>query len=173
MSRMIRGSAVLFAFSLVAACSDVTSPTPFAQTARLSGGGGGGGGGGTVTPPSSCVPQISAFDNTPGYGPYSPVVADIRTRVTVKNCSSSAVTLQARVTYQGVFWGGSTFNFPVTCAMIIGANSSLTCQLREKYLFIQQTYHVIFDVLDASGAVVATSSADVDTPLVPNPAPPI
>ena len=139
-----------------------------------SGGGGGslsgGGGGGSVTPPSNCVAQISSVSNTAGYGPYGPNVADIRTKFSVKNCTAAVATWQARATYTGPFWGGSTFSFPLSCSLTVGANSSATCQLTERYLFIQQTYVVTIDVLDASGNVLATSSESVATPTVPNPA---
>jgi hypothetical protein len=130
---------------------------------------GSGGGGGTVTP-GNCVAQISSFSNTSGYGPYGPNVADIRTRLTVKNCTGAAVNWQARATYTGPFWGGSVFSFPLTCALPIGAGSSGTCQVTERYLLIQQTYTVTLDVLDANGSVVATASESVATPTVPNPA---
>ena len=62
--------------------------------------------------------------------------------------------------------GGSPVVSPTTCV----AGSSQTCSITERYLFIQQTYGVTLDVLDANGAVLATTSANVDTPTVPNPA---
>lgn len=122
-----------------------------------------------MTPPSNCVAQITSFNNTAGYGPYGPNVADIRTRFTVKNCTSSAVTWQARLTYHGPFWGGTVFDFPMSCPLSIAANSSATCQVTERYLLILQTYDVTLDVLDANGNVMATTAATVATPLVPNP----
>ena len=115
--------------------------------------------------------DVSAFNNAPGYGPYSPIVADITTKFTVRNCTAAAVSWQARVTYRGPFWGGSVFSFPLTCALPIAARSSGTCQVRERYLFIQQIYQVTLDVLNGSGGVIATSTASVATPAVPNPAP--
>ena len=134
------------------------------------GSGGGGGGGGAVVLPTTCVAEISSMSNTAGYGPYGPQVADIKSKFTVKNCTSAPVSWQARVTYSGPFWGGATFAFPLTCSLGIAARSSQTCSITERYLFIQQTYGVTLDVLDASGAVLATTSANVDTPTVPNPA---
>ena len=133
-----------------------------------SGGGGGGGGGGVA--PATCVADISSFNNTAGYGPYGGGVADIKTRFTVKNCTALAVNWQAKLTYRGPFWGGTVFDFPLTCAMPIAANSSATCQVTERYLLILQTYDVSLQVLDAAGNVLATTSAVVATPLVPNPA---
>ena len=62
--------------------------------------------------------------------------------------------------------GGSPVVSPTTCV----AGSSQTCSITERYLFIQQTYGVTLDVLDANGAVLATTSANVDTPTVPDPA---
>ncbi len=129
----------------------------------------GGGGGGTVTPPSNCVAQITSFNNTAGYGPYGPNVADIRTRFSVKNCTSSAVNWQARLTYHGPFWGGTVFDFPMSCPLAITANSTVTCQVTERYLLILQTYDVTLAVMDGNGHVLATVSAPVATPLVPNP----
>lgn len=180
MSLSVRSASALLSLLAMAACSGGASPvSPTATTlasapatnASGSGGGGGGtsggGGGGTVTP--GCVAQITAFDNTPGYGPYGPNVADIRTRVTVKNCGGSAVAWQARATYTGPFWGGATFDFPLGCDLAIAGGKSGTCQITERYLLIQQTYHVTLDVLDAAGHVLATSQADVATPAVPNP----
>ena len=139
----------------------------------LSGTGGGGGGGGAVGgggAPATCVAEISAFNNTAGYGPYGGGVADIKTRFTVKNCTAQAVNWQAKLIYRGPFWGGTVFDFPLTCAMPIAANSSATCQVTERYLLILQTYDVSLQVLDAAGNVLATTSAAVATPLVPNPA---
>lgn len=184
--------AVLIAVSVafMAGCSNVSNPVSPSNATALSsgtlagpvlasgsgsgggtgGGGGVGGGGGGGTVPPSCVAEISSFSNTPGYGPYGPNVADIRTRLTVKNCTGAAVSWQARATYTGPFWGGSVFSFPLTCALAIGAGSSATCQLTERYLLIQQTYTVTVDVLDASDNVMATTSASVATPSVPNPA---
>lgn len=182
MSLSVRSAFAFVSLLAVAACSGSVSPvspsatTPASgptTTASGSGGGGGGGtsggggGGGTVTP--GCVAQITAFDNVAGYGPYGPNVADIRTKVTVKNCGSSSVTWQARATYTGPFWGGATFNFPLTCDLAIAGGKSGTCQITERYLLIQQTYHVTLDVLDGAGNVLATSGADVATPAVPNP----
>lgn len=184
MTVSLRSTLALMALLAMTACSGgvtplspsaTTSITP-AATASGSGGGGGGGGtggsgggggGGTVTP--GCVAQIASFDNVAGYGPYGPSVADIRTRVTVKNCTGSAVAWQARATYTGPFWGGQTFNFPISCDLSIAGGKSGTCQVTERYLLIQQTYHVTLDVLDASGAIIATTGADVATPAVPNP----
>lgn len=183
MSLSVRSASALLSLLAMAACNGGASPvSPTATTlasapatnASGSGGGGGGGGtsgggggGGTVTP--GCVAQITAFDNTSGYGPYGPNVADIRTKVTVKNCGGSAVAWQARATYTGPFWGGATFDFPLSCDLSISGGKSGTCQISERYLLIQQTYHVTLDVLDAAGHVLATSQADVATPAVPNP----
>jgi hypothetical protein len=133
------------------------------------GGGGGGGGGGTTTPPANCAAQISSFNNTAGYGPYGPNVADIKTRFSVKNCTASAVNWKARLTYHGPFWGGTVFDFPLTCNMAIAANSTTTCQVTERYLMILQTYQVTLDVLDASGNLLDTAAASVATPTTPNP----
>lgn len=74
------------------------------------------------------------------------------------------------MTDTGTFRGGTTFDCPLSCDLAITANSSLSCQVRERYLYILHTYDVRLDVLDASGAVLATSSATVSTPSVPNPA---
>lgn len=181
MSLSLRSALALVPLLAVAACSGGTSPiSPSATTlasapassASGSGGGGGGtsgggGGGGTTTP--GCVAQITAFDNTPGYGPYGPNVADIRTKVTVKNCTGGAVAWQARATYTGPFWGGGTFDFPLTCDLTVAAGRSGSCQITERYLLIQQTYHVTLDVIDQAGHILATSAADVATPAVPNP----
>ena len=144
---------------------------PDDRVQALSGGGGGGGsgGGGVVTPPANCVAQITSFSNTSGYGPYGPQVADIRTRFTVKNCTSAAVNWTARLTYHGPFWGGTVFDFPMTCAMPIAARSSATCQVTERYLLILQSYDVTLDVLDAEGNVLGSAAATVATPTVPNP----
>ena len=135
----------------------------------LSGGGGGGGGGGVVPPPAACVAQITSFSNTAGYGPYGPNVADIKTRFSVKNCTGAAVNWQARLTYHGPFWGGTVFDFPMSCGLAIAANATLTCQVTERYLLILQTYDVTLEVLDASGKLLASTSASVATPVVPNP----
>ncbi len=176
MSRAVDITLAVLVLALTAACTDTTAgptaaPNPAPSLASGSiGGGGGGGGGGAVTPPATCAAQITTFDNVSGYGPYAPNVADITTRVEVKNCSGASVAWQARVTYTGPFWGGSTFDFPVSCTLVIAANSTGKCQVREKYIFIQQTYRVTLNVLDASGNVLATQWADVATPLVPNPA---
>ncbi len=163
--------------STISAAAATSSVVTGAPTIKLSGSGGGGGtgggsggGGGTVTPPATCTAEITSFSNTAGYGPYGPNVADIRTRVSVKNCTSSAVAWQARATYTGPFWGGTVFSFPLTCKMAIGSTSTATCQLTERYLLIQQTYLVTLDVLDANGQVLATASESVATPTDPNPA---
>ena len=141
-----------------------------AQILSGTGGGGGGGAVGGGGAPATCVAEISAFNNTAGYGPYGGGVADIKTRFTVKNCTAQAVNWQAKLIYRGPFWGGTVFDFPLTCAMPIAANSSATCQVTERYLLILQTYDVSLQVLDAAGNVLATTSAAVATPLVPNPA---
>ena len=143
---------------------------PDDRAQALSGSGGGGsGGGGVVTPPANCVAQITSFSNTSGYGPYGPQVADIRTRFTVKNCTSAAVAWTARLTYRGPFWGGTVFDFPMTCTMPIAARSSATCQVTERYLLILQSYDVTLDVLDADGNVLGSAAATVATPTTPNP----
>ena len=167
---LMSGAAIAALVSACGAGSDVAAPMSASAGPSRSGGSGGGGGTGTVTPPSTCVAEISSFVNTPGYGPYRADVADITTKATVKNCTGSAVNWLARVTYRGPFWGGTTFAFPLTCAMAIAANGQGTCQTKERYIFIRNTYSVILDVLDANGIVLATSSARVDTPSVPNPA---
>ena len=153
----------------IAALIAATTFVPIAAFASGGGGGSGGSGGGTTTPPATCVTTISSFSNTAGYGPYGPNVADIKSRFTVKNCTSTPLTLTGRVTYVGPFWGGSTFAFPLSCNMAIAPNSSQTCQITERYLMIRQTYGVTLDVLDTNGAVIATANANVDTPTVPNP----
>lgn len=187
MTVVARAAIVMSAVAFLAACSSPSNPVApttgtVAASAQASGSGGGGGnggggnggggnggGGGGAVPPSNCVAEISSFSNTPGYGPYGPNVADIRTKVTVKNCTSSSVAWTARATYTGPFWGGGQFAFPLTCSLTIGANASSSCQITERYLLIQQTYAVTLDVLDGSGNVLATTSGSVATPSVPNP----
>ena len=179
MNRSFKILGIAAAAAVLAACGgggDESASSPLqvvtddgGRVHALSGGSGGGGGGGGVTPAANCVAQVSAFSNTAGYGPYGPNVADIRTRFTVKNCTAVAVKWQARLTYHGPFWGGTVFDFPLTCDMPIAANASQTCQVTERYLMILQTYGVTLDVIDAAGNVLATSSATVATPTVPNP----
>lgn len=74
------------------------------------------------------------------------------------------------MSYQGAFWGSFTDSLPLTCDLPIRATSSQTCTVPERYILIQQTYGVTLDVLDPAGAVLATTSASVATPTVPNPA---
>ena len=130
----MRSIRVLWATAVLVA-SLVLGATAYASGGSGGGGGtgGGGGGGGTVTPPATCVAQITSFSNTAGYGPYGANVADIRTKFTVKNCTAASVSWTGRVTYRGPFWGGATFDFPMSCALTIAANSSSTCQLTERY----------------------------------------
>lgn len=71
MSRLMSAAVTLVVLSVAAACGETTAPQPAisaqGQVAHLSGSSGGGGG--AVTPPSNCVADVSAFNNTPGYGP--------------------------------------------------------------------------------------------------------
>jgi len=154
-----------------AVLASATTITLAAASAALAQGGGGGSSAAATPPPNNCVAQISAFANTPGYGPYSPYVASIKTKVTVKNCAAQAASWQARVTYAGPFFGGQSFAVPLTCSLLVPASSAATCSVVQRYLYIQQTYGVTLDIVDATGTVLATSTANVDTPSVPNPGP--
>jgi hypothetical protein len=136
----------------------------------LAAGGSGGGGSKVVPTPTTCVAKITSATHTAGYGPYGPNVADIKTKFTVANCTAAAVNWTARVTYSGELWGGTQFALPLTCALPIATRSSKTCTTTERYVLIQHTYGVTIDILNAAGTVLATSSANVATPTVPNPA---
>ncbi len=131
--------------------------------AFASGGGGGGGGGAPV--PSGCVAKITQFDNTPGYGKYSPYVGGIRTTLTVQNCTPSPVAWHAIVTYSS----GWQTTFTCTLPGSIGGGLSGSCRVDNQYLSLNVTYQVTATVADSAGVILATASGSATTPSVPNP----
>ena len=133
--------------------------------ALASGGGGSGGGGGS----SACVAQLGSVSNLASYGWYLPFIAEIKTKYNVKNCSSSPQTLVARTTYLASDGTGDAQQ----CTFAMAANTSSTCSPWARSLRIQHVYTVTTQVLTPSGTVLASSTALVATPLVPNPNPPI
>ena len=125
----------------------------------LASGGGGGGGGGTSACVAGDTAKITSVTSTSGLGKYS--VWRIKTNASFVNCASAPAAMTARITQTGEYYSiGLTSSFVVSCPLVVPARGSGTCTA-SPYAIRGNTYTVTVDILDATGTVIATNSAQV------------
>ena len=119
----------------------------------------GGGGGGTSACVAGNAAKITSVTSTSGLGKYS--VWRIKTNASFINCASAPAALTARITQTGEYYSiGLTSSFVFSCPLVVPAGGSATCTA-SPYAIQGNTYTVTVDILDATGTVIATNSAQV------------